>query len=127
ERPTIGSIWLFSQQIWMGWIMILALIYSAVPSIFIGRAKLPLAKKLHNKSLHTDAKMQKADWMTSFAAILGIIGIGIGWWWADAIAGSFISLNIIKDGYITLRGSVTDLMDQNPQKIDKQEEDPVVE
>ena len=27
--------------------------------------------------------MQKADWMTGVAGIVGIIGVGFGFWWAD--------------------------------------------
>ena len=58
--------------------------------------------------------MNKADWMTGAAAIGGILGIGLGWWWADAVAAAFISLDILHDGYINLRQAVFDLMNQIP-------------
>ncbi|MDX1472171.1 MAG: cation transporter, partial [Flavobacteriaceae bacterium] len=64
EHPTIGSMKIFGEQVWMGWIMILVLVYSSIPAMIIGRKKLPLAKKLHNKILYTDAQAQKADYMT---------------------------------------------------------------
>jgi hypothetical protein len=38
-----------------------ALTYSIVPPVILGRMKLPLAKRLQDKVLHTDAMMQKAD------------------------------------------------------------------
>ncbi len=126
EHPTIGSVTIFGFTTWMGWLMIAALIYSAVPAMIIGRKKLPLSKKLHNKILHTDAKSQKADWMTALAAIIGIIGIGFGLWWADAAAAIFISLSVLRDGYNSLKDSVTGLMDEIPTKIENSETDPLV-
>jgi divalent metal cation (Fe/Co/Zn/Cd) transporter len=51
--------------------MILALAWSAIPSVFLGRAKLPLAAQLDGKVLYTDAKMNKANWLTAGAAIVG--------------------------------------------------------
>src|SRR5690606_2097519 len=64
EHPTINSIHIFGNNIWMGWIMILALAYSAVGPVILGFKKLPLAKKLHNKVLYTDAQTNKADYLT---------------------------------------------------------------
>lgn len=55
EHPTIGSRLFFGKQIWMGWVMIVALLYSAIPAMILGFKKLPKAKKLHNKILYTDA------------------------------------------------------------------------
>ncbi len=31
-------------------------------------------------------EMNRADWLTAGAAILGVAGIGVGLWWADAVA-----------------------------------------
>ena len=127
ERPTIGSIQIFGQQLWMGWLMILALLYSAIPAMILGRLKLPKAEKLHNKVLHTDASAQKADYMTAFAAILGVIGIGFGLWWADAVAALFISFSILKDGYSNVKSAILDLMDQRPKTVEKEEDDPLIQ
>lgn len=118
EHPTIGNIYIFGYSIWMGWIMILALLWSFIPAVFLGRAKLPLAQKLHNKILITDANTQKADWQTAGAAIIGIIGIGFGLWWADSIAAIIISLSIVKDGFKRTKGSMTDILEQIPTEID---------
>lgn len=127
EHPTIGSIYLFNTQIWLGWIMIAALVYASIPSVFIGYSKLPLAKKLHNKILFTDANTQKADYTTAFAAMVGIVGVGFGLWWADSLAALFISLSVIKDGYVNLKTSILDLMDRHPVKVSDQKNDDLVE
>lgn len=124
EHATIGSISVFGHQVWMGWIMILALVYSALPAMILGYKKLPLSVKLHNKILYTDADTQKADYLTAFAAMLGILGIGIGWWWADAVAAIFIGGSVVKDGFTQLKTAVLDLMDRHPvhTKTGKKEE-----
>ena len=125
EHPTIGTTEIFGRQIWAGWIMIAALLYSVVPPVVLGHLKLPLAKELHEKVLNTDAEMNKADWMTGLAAILGIVGIGYGFWWADAAAAGIISLDIVRDGIKNLKQAVLDLMDQECTTIEKQKKDPL--
>jgi cation diffusion facilitator family transporter len=126
DRPTIGMITLFGQSFWLGYLMIGALLYSSIPAVILGRMKLPLAEKLHEKNLYTDAEMNKADWMTAFAAIVGIIGIGFGLWWADSAAAALISLDILRDGYKNLKQAVVDLMNQEPKTVNNQETDPLI-
>ena len=125
EYPTINSVELFGQTIWLGWLMLPALAYSALPSVFLGRAKIPLAEDLHNKVFYADAKMNKANWLTAGAAMVGVVGIGFGLWWADAAAAAIISLDISKDGVSNLRRAVVDLMDQAPTTIDEDDADPL--
>jgi cation diffusion facilitator family transporter len=127
ERPPIGVIQLFGEEIWLGWVMIGALVYSGLPAVFLGRAKLKLADELHDKVLYADAQMNKADWMTVSAAIVGILGIGVGLWWADAVAAIFISLDIVHDGWKNVRASVHDLMDARPRRHDAREFHPIVD
>jgi cation diffusion facilitator family transporter len=126
EHPTIGLSRIFGYEVWLGWLMIAALIYSLVPAAIIGRMKVPLAEQIYDKVIYTDAKMQKADWMTAGAAIVGIIGIGFGYWWADAAAGILISLDILRDGYSHLTVALFDLIDQTPRTLDGSKRDPLV-
>ena len=77
--------------------------------------------------LWADAEMNRADWMTVAAAMVGIIGIGFGLWWADAVAAIFISLDIACDGFVNVRVTVHDLMDARPRRHDAREYHPVVE
>ena len=44
----------------------------SIPPFIIGRKELPLAPRLNDKLLHTDALMNKANWMTGAAGIAGI-------------------------------------------------------
>jgi cation diffusion facilitator family transporter len=125
EYPTINSVEIFGQTVWLGWLMLPALAYSALPSVFLGRMKIPLAEDLHNKVLYADAKMNKANWLTAGAAMVGVVGIGFGLWWADAAAAAIISLDITKDGLSNLRRAVVDLMDQAPTTVDGDDADPL--
>jgi cation diffusion facilitator family transporter len=125
EHPTIGAITLFGQTFWLGWLMIPALLWSGLPAVFLGRAKMPLARDLHNKVLYADADMNKADWLTAGAAMVGVVGIGFGLWWADAAAAALISLDITKDGLKNLRHAVNDLMDQTPTTVAHDDVDPL--
>jgi cation diffusion facilitator family transporter len=125
EYPTINSVELFGRTIWLGWLMLPALAYSALPAVFLGRAKIPLAEELHNKVLYADAKMNKANWLTAGAAMVGVVGIGFGLWWADAAAAAIISLDITKDGVSNLHRAVVDLMDQAPTTVDGDDADPL--
>ncbi len=127
EHPTIGTVVIFGQPIWMGYLMMLVLVYATIPAIFLGKVKMPLAEKLHEKNLYADAKMNKADWMTAVASIIGVAGIGLGWWWTDAIAAAIISADILHDGYVNLREATYDMLDQAPKTIDDQDIHPIVD
>lgn len=126
ERPPIGVFVFAGLDPWSGWVMLVALAYTGIPPVILGRKKLQLARQIHDKVLYADAEMNRADWMTAGAAALGILGIGMGLWWADAVAGAFISLDIVRDGVKNLKAATSDLMDSMPRTYDDREEDPIV-
>lgn len=98
--------------------MIMVLLWSTIPPMILGRLKLPVAKAINDKVLHTDADMQKADWMTGIAAIAGVFAIGFGLWWGDAAAALVISIGILKDGISDLRSSTAELVDGAPRNLE---------
>ncbi|KKL07262.1 hypothetical protein LCGC14_2587800, partial [marine sediment metagenome] len=126
EHPTIGSVELFGVTIWFGWLMIAALVYSVVLPVIFGRLKTGPARTLHDKTLWADALMNKADWMTGVAAVIGILGIGLGWWWADAVAAILIALDVLRDGVKHTGAAIRDLSDEMPRTIDDQSFDPLI-
>ena len=118
ERPPIGLMELGGHQFWLGWLMIVVLIATMVPAILLGRAKMKIANRLHDKVLYADAEMNRADWLTAGAAVLGVLGIGAGLWWADAVAAAIIGGDIVRDGLRTTRTAVANLMDNRPGVVD---------
>ena len=126
EHPTIGTVQIFGQTIWLGWLMIAVMSVIVVGPVFIyGPAKAKLAPILHNKLLYADADMAKADWQTNVASIVGVLGIGLGVWWLDGVAAIFISLGIVWDGWRNTKGAVLDLMDQRATSYDDKEAHPL--
>jgi divalent metal cation (Fe/Co/Zn/Cd) transporter len=123
EHPTIQTIAIGGHRVWLGWLMIAALIYSVVPPFVLGRLKTPLAEELHEKALQTDADINKGDWLAGLAGVLGIGGIAFGYWWADSVAAGVISLEIVKDGYGDLRNSVALLMNRRPTDVHGKRDD----
>ncbi|MCD9033657.1 cation transporter [Luteimonas sp. Y-2-2-4F] len=125
-HPVIGTVELGGQVVWKGWLMIAALAVSAVPPVILGHMKLKLARQLELKPLHTDADMNKADWLTALAGIAGVAGIGFGLWWADAAAAIFIAVEVLRDGARNLRNAIRDHHDARPQQVDRSDDDPLV-
>lgn len=117
KHPTFGPITLFGETIWIGWIMIAGLAYSVVPPVILGRMKLPLARRIQDKVVHTDALMQKADWMTGLSAFVGIVGAGFGLWWADSAAALVIGADIVRDGFRAAQAAVAELADGLPREL----------
>jgi divalent metal cation (Fe/Co/Zn/Cd) transporter len=118
EHPPIGTVHLFGQTFWAGWLMVAAMTYTGIGPFVLGRMKLPLSEALHDKVLFADADMQKADWMTAAGTIAGVLGIGVGLWWADSGVALLISLSIVRDGWTNLRHATSALMDERARTYD---------
>ena len=118
HRPTIPNVEVFGHLVWMGWLMLPVLAWSAAPAVFLGRAKMGPARALHDKVLYADAEMNRADWKTGIATIVGVLLIALGFWWADAVAAILVSIDIVYDGQRNLRAVVLDLIDRQPHTVD---------
>ena len=118
EHVTVGTTRLFGQDIWLGWFMLAAQAYACIPPAIIGHKELPLANRLRDKLIHTDAKMNKANWQTGVAGFVGIALLGFGWWWADSVAAAIISFGIIWDGWRALKVALAELNDGIPHDLE---------
>ena len=117
EHPTIGMISLFGRDIWLGWAMLAVLTYSLVP-VWLGHLKTPLARSLHDHVLHVDAAMNRADWLTAVGAAVGVIGVGLGYWWVDATVAILIAADVTREGFQNLRDVMADMLDETPTVVD---------
>jgi cation diffusion facilitator family transporter len=126
EHPPVGLVVVLGHEVWSGWLMVAAMVYTGIPPVLLGRAKMPLARALHDRVLYADADMNKADWMTAAGSIVGVLGIGAGLWWADSAAALFISASILRDGVTNLRVAAGALMDERAQTYDGDDPHPLV-
>jgi len=117
ERPPIGAMMLFGRPIWAGWTMIVALAYSMFTGMYVGRIKQPLAATLHSKAIEAESATNRNEWMSEGAAIIGLLLVGLAQWWADATAAAVISVQIVREGWQSLRQVIGDLMDEAPTKL----------
>ena len=117
EHVTVGTVRLWGHDVWLGWFMLAAQVYGATPPFIIGRMELPLAERLRDKLIHTDALMNKASWQTGVAGFVGVAGLGFGLWWMDAAAAIFISVGIILDGWRALKIATSELVDGIPHEL----------
>jgi divalent metal cation (Fe/Co/Zn/Cd) transporter len=125
ERTTIGGMTIAGYTVWAGWPMLAAILSTVIPSILLGRRKLQLAPQIHDKILFADAKMMKADWVTAAATAVGVLGVGLGFWWLDPIAAALVSLSILKDGVDNVRVALGDLIERQPMKTDQSGPEPL--
>jgi divalent metal cation (Fe/Co/Zn/Cd) transporter len=44
---------------------------------------------VHDNALKAEAEMNRDEWISEAAAILGILLIGFGLWWGDAAAAAY--------------------------------------
>jgi cation diffusion facilitator family transporter len=121
KRPPIGSMVIFGHQLWAGWVMIAVLIASMLVGMLLGHLKEPLAKRLHDKALKAEAEMNRDEWISEGAAVFGLLLVAFGFWWGDAGAAAFISIEIVRDGWHNVRQVVGDLMDEAPTVMEKRE------
>ena len=126
DRPPLGVVVIWGQVIWTGWLMIAVMALSCVGPVILGRMKTAPAEVLHDKVLYADADMNRADWQTGVATIVGVLGIGMGLWWADAAAALVVSVSILRDGWANLNGAITGLMDRRPTRFDGTDPHPLV-
>ncbi len=126
EHPPIGTLQFFEVTVWAGWPMVAAMFYTGIGPVVLARHKMPLAQALHDRVLYADADMQKADWMTAGGSIVGVLGIGLGFWWADSVVAIAIAFSIVHDGVRNLRYAVRGLMDGRARTTDMTDTHPLV-
>ena len=118
EKPPVGITVVFGVDIWAGWLMVVVMALSAIGPVILGRMKLKLAQPLHDKVLDADADMNKADWTTALATIVGVLGIGVGLWWMDSVAAIVVALTIVYDGVVNMKSTIEDLTDTRSRTVD---------
>ena len=121
HHPPIRSTEIFGATVWSGWLMLAALAFAAIPRAVLGRMKLPLGRELNDKALFAEAAMNRADWLAAAAAGAGVVGIGLAWWWADAVAAIAIGADVLHEGAAQMRRVVGHVLGETPRRIGSDE------
>ncbi|WP_343282054.1 cation transporter [Micrococcus sp. 2A] len=127
EHPAIGTLQLFGHTVWQGWLMMVVMALSIPAPVILGHKKLKLAEQLHDRVLYADADMNKADWQTGVATIVGVAGVGLGLWWFDSAAAIFVAVSILKDGWSNLSQAIGVLADRRATEIEGKKPHPLID
>jgi cobalt-zinc-cadmium efflux system protein len=126
EHVAIESVTVLGQDVWLGYLMMGALVLSGGWPIVVSQFQRKAAKAIFDRPIFADAYMNKAQWLSSSAALIGVLLAAFGVWWGDALAGIVIALDIVHDGYSHLRQAASDVMDSSPRTFEKDRLDPLV-
>jgi cation diffusion facilitator family transporter len=77
----------------------------------VARYKGRVGRRIQSATLLADARHSWLDAISSFGALVGLIGVAIGWTWADGVAGLAVTVFIAHVGYEVTRDLLTHLMD----------------
>lgn len=75
---------------YVGWGIAAALVGIAGNQL-VARYKLVVGKRIRSATMVADAKHSWLDALSSAGAMLGLIGVALGWGWADAVAGIVVT------------------------------------
>lgn len=127
EYADFGPTILAGEPVWSGWLMVAALVISALPPVTLSLYKRPLARALHQKPLYCAAARERTEWLIALVAVLGVLGTGGGFRWADAAAAALIGALMVRRGGHDAASAARDLLDQRPHTVARDETDPLME
>ena len=116
---SIETVHVLGHEIWFGWLMIAALFATGAWPVVVARRQREAARAIFDRPIFADAHMNKAQWLSSGAAMIGVTLAGFGVWWGDALAGVLLAPDILHDGYIHLREAAATIVHGAPRTLEK--------
>ncbi|HEV2172751.1 MAG TPA: cation diffusion facilitator family transporter, partial [Nitrospira sp.] len=99
-----------------------AALLGMVGNYAVSNYKARIGKRIHSVTLVSDARHSWLDVVSSFGALVGLIGVAFGYRWADPVAGFAVTLFIIHVGYEVTHQVLHHLMDGvEPEHLEKAE------
>jgi cation diffusion facilitator family transporter len=77
----------------------------------VARYKLRVGRRIQSATLVADAQHSWLDALSSAGALLGLVGVAVGWRWADGVAGLVVPCFIVHVGWEVSGELLHDLMD----------------
>jgi cation diffusion facilitator family transporter len=108
-----------TSHLWLG---VAAAAVGIVGNQIVARYKLRVGTRIQSNTLVADAKHSWLDAVASAGALLGLVGVACGLWWADGVAGLLVSGFIVHVGWEVTSDVIGHLMDSvDPEVITKAE------
>jgi cation diffusion facilitator family transporter len=97
-----------TSHLWLGMV---AAAVGIVGNQIVARYKLRVGTRIQSNTLVADAKHSWLDAIASAGALLGLVGVACGLWWADGVAGLLVTGFIVHVGWEVTSDVVSHLMD----------------
>jgi cation diffusion facilitator family transporter len=97
-----------TSHLWLG---VAAAAVGIVGNQIVSRYKLRVGTRIQSNTLVADAKHSWLDAIASAGALLGLVGVASGLWWADGVAGLLVTAFIVHVGWEVTSDVVGHLMD----------------
>ena len=108
-----------TSHLWLG---AAAALVGIVGNQIVARYKLRVGTRIQSNTLVADAKHSWLDAIASAGALLGLVGVARGLWWADGVAGLLVTGFIVHVGWEVTSDVVGHLMDSvDPQILSRAE------
>lgn len=88
-----------------------AAVVGIVGNQIVARYKGRVGRRIQSATLVGDAQHSWLDALSSAGALLGLIGVALGFWWADGVAGLLVTAFIVHVGYKVTTELIGHLMD----------------
>ncbi len=88
-----------------------AAVLGIVGNQVVARYKLRIGRRIQSATLISDAQHSWLDALSSAGALAGLIGVALGWRWADPVAGLLVTVFICHVGYEVTHQIVHRLLD----------------
>jgi cation diffusion facilitator family transporter len=103
-----------TSHLWLGMV---AAAVGIVGNQIVARYKLRVGTRIQSNTLVADAKHSWLDAIASAGALLGLVGVACGLWWADGVAGLLVTGFIVHVGWEVTSDVVGHLMDSIDPEI----------
>ncbi|MDZ7703121.1 MAG: cation diffusion facilitator family transporter [Trueperaceae bacterium] len=71
-----------------------------------------VARRENSAALAANARHLLVDVWTSLGVVTAVLLVGVsGWWWCDPLVALLVGLNIAREGYLVVSGSISQLLD----------------
>jgi cation diffusion facilitator family transporter len=101
----------------IAWYAFALVIGSIAVDFFRARNLLKVAKETKSQALEADALHFSSDMWSSFAVLVGLVGVSLGFVWADTLAALVVSLLVARAGYGLGKRSIEVLIDTAPPGV----------